>query len=78
MRLTRLPHLKQEVDDLLMLGEPFLGRPLESGFQERHIKASLVRRAPSRAGAGRQDAFTVHLRQGSFVDHTNARGTVKP
>ena len=62
MRLTHLPDLKQEVDDLLMLGQPFLGRPLESGFQERHIEASLIRRAPGRASAGRQAAFTVHLR----------------
>jgi hypothetical protein len=45
--------LEQEVNDLLMLGQPFLGRQLESAFHERHIKASLMRRAPGRAGAGR-------------------------
>jgi len=62
MRLTHFADLDQEVNDLLMPGQPFLRRLLESGFQERHIKASFIRRAPGRAGAGRQAAFTVHLR----------------
>ncbi len=71
MGLTRCLHLQQEIKHLLMLGEPFLRGQLKGAFDEGHIEAGVMRRAPGRAGLGRQGISAIHLRQCGFINHKN-------
>jgi hypothetical protein len=61
-----------------MLGEPFLRRHLERGFNQRHVNPGLIRRAPRRTGISRPGVLAVHLCQGGFVDHKNPFARSEP
>jgi hypothetical protein len=83
MSLTRGLDLQKEINHLLMLRQPLLRRQFEGAFNERHIEARFMGRAPGWTGVGRQDVLAIHLCQCPLVNHnqifigSNARFTTE-
>ena len=78
MSAARLLNLEQEIDYLLVLGQPFLGCLLKSSLKQRHVQARLVGRPPSRAGLGRQHSRAVHLRERDLIERPPSPASCGP